>query len=78
MQYAGFPLEEYQKARDKLLGAGESDMHREHLECMADQMRKKYQRAFSMEDDGRKPEVVSELQGIIGKILSSLERQDLR
>lgn len=77
-RYEGIPLAEYEKAREKLLKAGESSMHPEHIELMADQMRERFQKAFEAEDDGRKPEVVSELQGLVGKILRSLERQDLR
>jgi DNA-binding transcriptional MerR regulator len=78
MKYAGVSLEEYQKACEKLRTAGEGNMHLEYLELMADQLRERFQRAFDKEDDGQKPEVVSELQGLIGKILRSLERQDLR
>lgn len=78
MRYAGVSLEEYQKAHDKLRDAGEANIPLEHLELMADQVREKFQRAFDREDAGQKPEIVSELQGLIGKILRSLERQDLR
>ncbi len=78
MKYAGVSLEEYRKAYEKLRAAGEGTMHLEYLELMADQLRERFQRAFGMEDDGQKPDVVSELQGLISKILRSLERQDLR
>ncbi|MBI4129440.1 hypothetical protein HY464_01985 [Candidatus Peregrinibacteria bacterium] len=78
MRYAGVSIEEYQEAREKLRTAGEGNMHLEHLEFMADQMREKFRKAFDREDDGRKPAIVSELQGLIAKILRSLERQDLR
>jgi len=78
MKYAGFSLEEYQEAYEKLRTAGEGTMHLEYLELMADQIRERFQRAFDKEDDGQKPEVVSELQGLISKILHSLERQDFR
>lgn len=78
MRYAGISLEEYQKAYDKLRDAGEGNMHLEYLELMADQIRERFQKAFDREDDGQKPEVVNELQGLVGKILRSLERQDLR
>ncbi|MBI2117324.1 hypothetical protein HYT95_00340 [Candidatus Peregrinibacteria bacterium] len=78
MRYAGFSIEEYQGAYERLRTAGEGSMHLEYLELMADQIREKFQDAFDREDDGKKPEVVSELQGLTAKILRSLERQDLR
>ncbi|MBI2636311.1 hypothetical protein HYW84_03230 [Candidatus Peregrinibacteria bacterium] len=78
MRYAGVSIEEYREVYEKLRTAGEGSMHIEHLELMADQIREKFQDAFDREDDGNKPEVVSELQGLIAKILRSLERQDLR
>lgn len=78
MRYAGVFLEEYQEAYEKLRDAGEGNMHLEYLELMADQIRERFQKAFDREDAGQKPDIVSELQGLIGKILHSLERQDLR